>query len=187
MTHTTKIDITRGESVVVDTGTGEVLYYLVPFDPSRYEPSRGYRKSIDEVSITMPGELGEWVMEGGYRLTQNIEDIVVDKEITDKEMRVLMYVGSTVEGQNIVFITVKKIMDKLGIDKTQVSKVLRSLEAKGYITLEHRNTFGVGSRVLAVSPRYFWKGNYGVRNTYLGIWCKPSTEKIHEILYSCPL
>lgn len=172
-----------GSKGLVNTETGEVRYEIQDV----VYPNVQYRKSIDEVDTTVPGELGEWVEEKGYKLTQDVTDIVTDISLSDKEMRVLLYIGSKVEGQNTVFTTVKDVMDDLGLTKGQVSKILHSLEDKKYIILEHRNTFGVGSRVVAVNPRYFWKGNYGTRNVYQMNWVRNYTVDQHEVLYSCPL
>lgn len=175
-------------SLLFDRDTGEVRYVVrllsdIGFPEMREE----YRKSIDQLDLSKPGDLEEWIGDTVYRLSQDVGDVVMDNTLSDKELRVLLYVGSRVVGQNIVFVLVKDIMRDISMNASQVSKALHGLERGKYITLEHRNTFGVGSRVIGVNPRYFWKGNYGVREIYQVQWWGISAERRQEILYSCPL
>lgn len=174
-----------GSKALVSKETGEIVYDIVKIHKW---PMIEDRKSIDQVSKDKPGELEEWVRDCGYSLSQpDMLTLVEDGNLTDKELRVLLLVGNSIAGQNVVFLTVKEIMDKIGLNNSQVSKILKALEDKNYIVLEHRNTFGVGSRVLAVNPRYFWKGNYAVRNSYQRSWDRKSSPDVYEVLYSCPL
>lgn len=179
-----RIWIEDGVDYLIEAHTGEIKYEIFPVTFQEVT----YRKPIDSIGIEAPGELQEWALEGGYRLsTERIEELIQDSTLSDRELRVLMYIGSTVVGQNITFITVKDIIDKIGVDKSQVSRILKSLEEKKYIILEHKNTFGVGSRVLAVNPNFWWCGNYSAKTVYQKRWSKIDPYKMREILYSCPL
>lgn len=173
----------KGDKCLVSTLTGEVKYDVSPVEWGDVK----YRKCIDDLDISNPEALMEWIEEGRYtNRVDEVSELVMDKGLSAIELKVLLFLGGEVVGQNITYTTVKDIIDKLCIEKTQVSRALKGLEDKHFITMEHKNTFGVGSRVVSVHPRYFWKGNYAVRSKYEAIWYRKYTPNAHEILYSCP-
>lgn len=174
-----------GSKHLVDTETGEVKYDIFPV---KWESNPVYVKGIDEVDCKAPEELRQRSEAMGYKtVSDGLQDIMEDAELSHLEARVLIWLGGRVVGQNLSMVTVNDICSSLKIDKTQVSRVLSGLEDKKYITLEHRNTFGVGSRVLEVHPGYFWRGNYAIRDKYRVRWYKKYAPSREEVLYSCPL
>lgn len=81
--------------------------------------------------------------------------IAMDKELAGRPMRVLMYLLAQLNSENYIRVSQAKISEVLGLHKSDVSKVVSLLEAKGIII---RGPKVSRSFAFRLNPTYGWKG-----------------------------
>jgi predicted transcriptional regulator len=91
-----------------------------------------------------------WVM----TFQDSLEIIAEDKEITWETMRVFMLALSKLEFENYITIKQVAIAEKLGMHKTNVSRAMKLLVAKGIILKVKDGT----TTAYKLNPHYGWKG-----------------------------
>lgn len=131
-----------------------------------------YRPPIDKLDLSSEEELDKWVPNHHhYRLYEDdIASFLLEGKLTVTEFKVLVYVGRQVKYLNRVCINTSDIWDGINIRRDMVEACLKSLEEKGLIEVEHRDTNGRGSRVIAVNPFLYWLGDYRLRESYMKRW-----------------
>ena len=105
-----------------------------------------------------------------YKLkVQNIDLLTMDGKLSTNALKILCWVGNQVEDGNKANIDTKDIVTHFKMDKSVISKALKELEDGLLIKIE----YSVGSdRVIAVSPTYFFKGQYELQPGLIKRWYK---------------
>lgn len=103
-----------------------------------------------------------------YKLkVQNIDLLTMDGKLSTNALKILCWVGNQVEDGNKANIDTKDIVAHFKMDKSVISKALKELEDGLLIKIE----YSAGSdRVIAVSPTYFFKGDYSLQAGLVKRW-----------------
>jgi predicted transcriptional regulator len=89
--------------------------------------------------------------------------IAEDKELTGETLRVFMLALSELEFENYITIKQVAIAEKLGMQKTHVSRAMKMLVAKGIILKVKEGT----TTGYKLNPTYGWKGKVSNRDIEL--------------------
>lgn len=103
-----------------------------------------------------------------YKLkVQNIDLLTMDGKLSSNGLKIFCWLGNQVENGNKANIDTKQIVAHFKMDKSLISKALKELEEGLLIKIEH----SAGSdRVIAVSPTYFYKGDYSLQAGLVKRW-----------------
>ena len=103
-----------------------------------------------------------------YKLKiQNIDQLTMDGKLSAYALRILCWIGNQVTDGNKANIDTRDIVTHFKLDKSVISKALKELEEGLLIKIEH----SAGSdRVIAVSPTYFFKGEYSLQPGLIKRW-----------------
>lgn len=164
------------DALVYDEETGEVLYegelskeIAKKIGSKRESILSSQDITLDISSLDTPQKALSYKksVEGGgvvYKpIVEGLDAVILEATLDYPQLRVFVYIGSKVVYNNLCYVQIKDIGEVLGITASTVSRAISALEGGGWIAERFRNTFGVGSRVYAISPVYFWCGHFGVR------------------------
>jgi len=99
----------------------------------------------------------------------NLDILAMDSGLSKTAIRLFSYLCGIVENGNTVSTCVDQIKDRLGLDKTLVSKAVKELEEGLLIKVEKMYQ---GDRIILVHPEYAWKGDYSLQGGALRKWVK---------------
>ncbi len=107
-------------------------------------------------------------MNSFYKLKiQNIDLLSMDGKLSAYALKIFCWIGNQVADGNKANIDTKVIVAHFKMDKSVVSRALKELEDGFLIKVEH----SAGSeRVIAVSPTYFFKGDYSLQAGLVKRW-----------------
>ncbi len=110
-----------------------------------------------------------------YKLkVQNIDLLSMDGNLSSNALKIFCWIGNQVEEGNKANIDTKDIVAHFKMDKSIISKALKELEEGLLIRIEH----SAGSdRVIAVSPTYFYKGDYSLQAGLVKRWIADIRKK----------
>ena len=105
-----------------------------------------------------------------YKLKiQNIDQLTMDGKLSAYALRIFCWIGNQVTDGNKANIDTRDIVTHFKLDKSVISKALKELEEGLLIKIEH----SAGSdRVIAVSPIYFYLGDYSLQFGLIKRWYK---------------
>lgn len=107
-------------------------------------------------------------MNNFYKLkVQNIDLLTMDGGLSAYALRIFCWIGNQVEDGNKASIDTKDIATHFKMDKSVISKALKELEEGLLIKIEHKEG---SDRVIAVSPTYFFKGEYSLQAGLVKRW-----------------
>lgn len=107
-------------------------------------------------------------MNNFYKLkVQNIDILTMDGGLSAYALRIFCWIGNQVEDGNKANIDTKAIATHFKMDKSVISKALKELEEGLLIKIEHKEG---SDRVIAVSPVYFFRGQYELQPGLIKRW-----------------
>lgn len=107
-------------------------------------------------------------MNSFYKLkVQNIDLLSMTGGLSSNGLRIFCWLGNQVSDGNKANIDTKDIASHFKMDKSIISKALKELEEGFLIKIEHSSG---SDRVIAVSPTYFFKGQYELQPGLIKRW-----------------
>jgi DNA-binding MarR family transcriptional regulator len=157
----------NGDRWVVDPETGELYevessstYYLPPLDISSIT-SRELYDSIVKVRLKKFMKL---------KISPILLDVIVDRGLSIPAMSVLCLLGQKIGYNNMVYTSVKELVDGSGYIRQTVSNAIGELKDNGMLREVDNKLKEKESRLFLVNPLYFFLGYYPNRDKLLNEW-----------------
>ena len=157
----------NGDRWVVDPETGELYevesnntYYLPPLDIS----SITSREVYDPV---VKARLKKFMK---LKISPILLDVIVDRGLSIPAMSILCLLGQKIGYNNMVYTSVKELVDGSGYIRQTVSNAIGELKDNGMLREVDNKLKEKESRFFLVNPLYFFLGYYPNRDKLLNEW-----------------
>lgn len=152
------VDLDTGETY--EEGKGREVYYLPPL----------------ELSAITSREVYDSVVRARYKKFMKLKispillDIIVERGLSIPAMSVLCLLGQKIGYNNMVYTSVKELVEGSGYIRQTVSAALGELKDGGMVREVDNKLKEKESRFLLVNPLYFFLGYYPNRDKLLNEW-----------------
>lgn len=157
----------NGDRWAVDPETGELYeveanssYYLPPLDISTIV-SREVYDSVVKARVKRFMKL---------KISPILLDVIVDRGLSIPAMSVLCLLGQKIGYNNMVYTSVKELVDGSGYIRQTVSSAIVELKDSGMVREVSNKLKERESRFFLVNPLYFFLGYYPNRDKLLNEW-----------------
>ena len=136
--------VKRLEITYYDKDTGEILASVDPEELVKKLEWKEKRKRSKVINMLYGGKV---------MISQEILKRAV-KDLTEGELRVFNYMLGVMEFENWINIPQKEIAKEVGLNPTNINKIIRRLREKGYIEIYKKGR----ENYYRIRPEIAWKG-----------------------------
>ncbi|TCP77766.1 hypothetical protein EC849_103335 [Pseudomonas putida] len=189
------------DGFVVDTTTGEILGH--DDASSLYAGQDDYKRSLadcrsiddfdehlehvdlrklpprDKALLDTMQAQADWVWKSSNK--------TIDGRITAPVMKTLKVLERAIVYRNMLVVTQAELATMLGVHVDDLMRKLKPLRDRGLVRIRTaRDGVRKGEVILTVNPRFVFRGEDWIKNSYATAWCKPDVD-VNDLLTPNPV